>query len=63
MGDVLHMAKVVGAPAEIVELIAARVVRRDPDIVACEEEEACCCGCGLGFGFGGGAPGGCGELC
>ncbi len=39
-GDVLHMAKVVGAPAEIVELIAARVVRRDPDIVAYEEEEA-----------------------
>jgi ankyrin repeat protein len=39
-GDVLHMAKVVGAPAEIVELIAARVTRRDPDIVAYEEEEA-----------------------
>lgn len=39
-GDVLHMAKVVGAPGEIVELIAARVVRRDPDIVAYEEEEA-----------------------
>ena len=39
-GDVLHMAKVVGAPAEIVELIAARVERRDPDIVAYEEDEA-----------------------
>jgi hypothetical protein len=39
-GDVLHMAKVVGAPAEIVELIAARVERRDPDVVAYEEEEA-----------------------
>ena len=39
-GDVLHMAKVVGAPAEIIELIAARVTRRDPDIVAYEKEEA-----------------------
>jgi ankyrin repeat protein len=37
-GDVLHMAKVVGAPADVVELIASRVVRRDPDIVAYEEE-------------------------
>ena len=37
-GDVLHMAKVVGAPAEIIELIAARVTRRDPDIVAYEAD-------------------------
>ncbi len=39
-GDVLHMAKVVGAPAEIVELITARNVRRDPDIVAYEQDES-----------------------
>jgi ankyrin repeat protein len=37
-GDVLHMAKVVGAPAEIIELIAARATRRDPDIVAYEAD-------------------------
>jgi ankyrin repeat protein len=39
-GDVLHMAKVVGAPAEIVESIAARIERRESDIVAYEEEAA-----------------------
>jgi ankyrin repeat protein len=39
-GDVLHMAKVVGAPAEIIELIAARAAHRDPDIVAYEADAA-----------------------
>ena len=37
-GDVLHMAKVVGAPADIIELIAARATHRDPGIVAYEAD-------------------------
>ncbi len=37
-GDVLHIAKVAGAPADLVELIASRVVRRDPEIVAYEAD-------------------------